>query len=45
MTLPLPFLAFLLAVTFALGACVGGIVALSIAMRAVKHAEGVGYDR
>lgn len=45
MTISPQSFALVVAMAFVFGVLIGGIGALAIAMRAVKHAEGVGYDR
>lgn len=45
MTIAPQSLALVLVVAYLLGLLTGGIIALSIAMRAVKRAEGMGYER
>lgn len=41
MTLAPQILALMLAVTFVAGVLVGGVISLSVAMHAIKHAEKV----
>lgn len=45
MTISPQSLALFIFLAFAFGMLVGGICVLSIAMRALKQDEGVGYDR